>query len=172
MKKVLMTLALVLIASGAYAQKEDFAARRAEWTQKRAEQLVKNMKLTDEDEDWFKALYIEYQDSLNALRDALRPETQPEEVNGMKEMKQFSDVEAQQMLLNQFSMEEKQVAVKRAYYHQFRTRLTPKQLMLVFMGPAMNRGGNQNGQRGEGFRRGGFGGPGMGGLGFGGPGRF
>ncbi|MCQ2293172.1 MAG: hypothetical protein MJZ54_03970 [Bacteroidaceae bacterium] len=170
MKKVLMTLALVLIASGAFAQKEDFAARRAEWTQKRAEQLVKNMKLTDEDEGWFKALYIEYQDSLNALRDALRPETQPEEVNGMREMKQFSDEEAQQMLLNQFNMEEKQVAVKRAYYEKFSTRLTPKQMMLVFMGPAMNRGG-QNGQRGgEGFRRGGFG-PGFGGPGFG-PGRF
>lgn len=73
MKKLLMMLALVLLAGNAFAQKEDYAERRAEWTQKRAAQLVKNMKLTDEDEDWFKTLYIEYQDSLNALRDALRP---------------------------------------------------------------------------------------------------
>ena len=171
MKKLLMMLALVLLAGNAFAQKEDYAERRAEWTQKRAAQLVKNMKLTDEDEDWFKTLYIEYQDSLNALRDALRPQSQPEEVNGMKEMKQYSDVEAQQMILNQFSMEEQQVAVKRAYYEKFRTRLTPKQMMLVFMGPAMSRQGQRDRQEGDRMRRGGFPGGPMGGF-RGAPGRF
>ena len=160
---------MTLFVGASFAQKEDFAARQKEMVEKRAAQLVKNMKLTDEDETWFTQLYTEYQDTLFALRQALRPQSQPEEVNGMKEMKQFSDLEASQMIENQFKMEEQQVAVKRVYYAKFQERLTPKQMMLVFMGPAMNRQ-NKNNQNGDDFPRrgmGGFGGP-MGGPGFGG----
>lgn len=175
MKKALFTLLVALFATTALAQseqRENPAARRTEMIQKRAAQLVKAMRLTDEDESWFTELYTEYQDSLYALRQALRPQSQPEEVNGMKDMKKISDEEASQMILNQFTMEEQQVAVKRAYYEQFKNRLTPKQLMLVFMGPAMGGQRQQQGQQQDGMRRG-WGGPGFGGPGgWGGPGRF
>lgn len=166
MKKTIFTLLLAIFATAAFAQNEqrsqnseDMATRRAQMTKQRTTQLIKSMRLTDEDEAWFTQLYTEYQDTLNALRDALRPQSQPEEVSGMKDMKKFSDEEASQMIANQFSMEEQQVAVKRAYYAKFSARLTPKQLMLIFMGPAMNRGQRQQGQQGDQMRRG-FGGPG------------
>lgn len=177
MKKTLLTLLLAAFATAAFAQseqREDPAARRAEMTQKRAAALIKTMRLTDEDEAWFTQLYTEYQDTLNALRAALRPKRQPEEVNAMKDMKKLSDEEVSQMILNQFTMEEQQVAVKRAYYEKFSTRLTPKQMMLLFMSPAMGGQRQQQGQQQDGMRRGwggpggGFGGPG----GWGGPGRF
>lgn len=168
MKKTIFALMLAFVATAVFAQKEDMADRRAEMIQKRATGLVKSMKLTDEDEAWFTSLYTEYQDSLMNLRQALRPEGQPEEVNGMKEMKKYSDEQIQEMIANQFTMEEKQVAVKRAYYEKFAERLTPRQLMMVFMGPGIN-GARQRGaqQPGGDHMRGGFpGGPG----GFGGPG--
>lgn len=173
MKKTLFTLLLVAFATASFAQntREDMAARRAEMTQKRAAQLVKAMRLTDEDESWFTELYTEYQDTLNALRQALRPQSQPEEVNGMKDMKKISDDEALQMIQNQFTMEEKQVAVKRAYCEKFATRLTSKQLMLVFMGPAINGNRQREGQQQGGRMPGMPMGPGFGG-GWGGPGRF
>ena len=149
MKKLFMLAILTMFVGVGFAQKDknvNFAERQKEMTAKRAAQLIKNMKLTDEDEDWFTQLYTEYQDSLFALRMSLRPHSQPEEVNGMKEMKQFTDEEATKMLENQFQMEEKQVSVKRAYYAKFKERLTPKQMMLVFMGPPMNLRGKDNNQ--------------------------
>lgn len=168
MKKIIFAFMLAFVATAVFAQNEDRAARRAEMVQKRAAQLVKSMKITDEDEAWFTGLYTEYQDSLMSLRNALRPEGQPEEVNGMKEMKKFTDEQIQQMIANQFAMEEQQVAVKRAYYQKFAERLTPKQLMMVFMGPGINGARQRGAQQQGGDRfRGGF--PG-GGPGFGGPG--
>lgn len=168
MRNTILALMLAFVATAVCAQNEDKAARRAEMIQKRAAALVKAMKITDEDEAWFTGVYTEYQDSLMSLRDALRPEGQPEEVNGMKEMKKYSDEQIQQMISNQFAMEEKQVAVKRAYYQKFAERLTPRQLMLVFMGPGINGARQRGAQQPGGDRmRGGFpGGPG----GFGGPG--
>lgn len=177
MKKTLFTLLLAAFATVVFAQNEqrtqgeDMATRRAQMIKQRTTQLIKSMRLTDEDEAWFTQLYTEYQDSLFSLRDALRPQSQPEEVNGMKDMKKFTDEQAQQMILNQFNMEEKQVTLKRAYYEKFSTRLTAKQLMLLFMGPSMNdRRQQQNGQNRGGYPgQRGWGGPGGG---WGGPGRF
>lgn len=176
MKKIVFAVVLALVATAAAGQNngENPAARRAEMTQKRAAQLVKIMHLTDEDETWFTQLYTEYQDSLRALRAALRPEGQPEEVNGMKEIKKLTDEEAQKMVANQFTMEEKQVAVKRAYYERFSQRLTPKQLVVVFMSPAMGNRQRDGQQPQQGGRYPGMPGMPMGGGfgGFGGPGRF
>ena len=70
---------------------------------------------------------------------------------------------------NQLKSDELQVSIKRTYLEKFKTRLTPKQLLLIFKRPAAPGGQNRPGggrPGGQGFPGGGF--PGGGGSGFGG----
>lgn len=176
MKKTLLILLLALsgVVSPAHAQRRhgpadggERSAQRREMVKRQAAALSQRMELDDTTAEWFEPLYIEYSDSLAAIRATTFPERD-------KKIDKLSDLDAEQMILDKFSGEERTVAVKRAFYARFKERLTPQQLVRIFTQQPGQRGGQQHsGQRG-GFGGpdgpGGFGGPGFGPGGFGGPG--
>lgn len=147
------------------------ADQRQEMVQRQADQLVERMSLDDITAAWFVPLFKEYSEALMAVRKESMP-TKDKSIDGL------SDEDAEQVILDFIAGEEKQAALKRDYYARFKERLTPQQLIKVFLVQPGQRGGN--GQRGGGQRggqgQGGFGGPGYpppGGFGpgggFGGP---
>lgn len=175
MKKSLLILLLALcgVHFTAHAQRHhgtmgdgDRSAQRREMVKRQAAALSQRMDLDNATAAWFEPLYIEYSDSLAAIRATTFPERD-------KKIAELSDLDAEQMILDKFSGEEQTVAVKRAFYARFKERLTPQQLIRIF---AQQPGQRQGGQR-QGGQRGGFDGPeghgGFGGPGFGpGPGGF
>lgn len=175
MKKSLFILLLAFcsVTLGANAQRHhgsmgdgDRSMQRREMVKRQAAALSQRMELDNITAAWFEPLYIEYSDSLAAIRATTFPERD-------KKIDALSDLEAEQLILDKFSGEEQVVAVKRAFYARFKERLTPQQLVRIFaQQPGQRPGGQQNGGP-----RGGFGGPegpgGFGGPGFGpGPGGF
>lgn len=175
MKKTLLILlvAFCSAAISASAQRRhgtmgdgDRSAQRREMVKRQAATLSQRMELDNATASWFEPLYIEYSDSLAAIRATTFPDRD-------KKIDELSDTDAEQLILDKFSGEEKTVAVKRAFYARFKERLTPQQLIRIF---AQQPGSGQRGQQ-QGGPRGGFGGPeghgGFGGPGFGpGPGGF
>lgn len=145
----------------------DRSAQRREMVKRQAATLSERMELDATTAAWFEPLYIEYSDSLFAIRATTFPERD-------KKIDQLSDLDAEQLILDKFSGEEKTVAVKRAFYARFKERLTPQQLVRIFTQQPGQRGGQQHGGQRGGFGGpdgpGGFGGPGFGPGGFGGPG--
>lgn len=146
----------------------DRTMQRREMVKRQAASLSQRLELDNTTAAWFEPLYIEYSDSLAAIRTTAFPERD-------KKIDSLSDLDAEQMILEKFRAEEQTVAVKRAFYLRFKERLTPQQLIRIFaQQPGQRPGGQQGGQRG-GFGGPGFGGPGgpggpEGGPGFGGPG--
>lgn len=142
------------------------SVQRREMVKRQASVLSQRMELDNVTAAWFEPLFIEYHDSLSAIRSTTFPERD-------KKIDALSDLEAEQMILDKFKADEQTLAVRRAFYERFKERLTPQQLIRIFAqqsGPGQ-RGGQQGGPRG-GFGGpegpGGFGGPGPGG--YGGPG--
>ncbi len=124
---------------------------------KMAKQLAKQMDLDDSTADWFIPLYVEYSDTLRAVRTSpLRS----------REVDEVSDAEALEAVEAMFAASEREVALKRAYYARFKEKLTGQQVLRVFMPASPKR--QSDGNR----RPGGFGGPGGFPGGFGGPGGF
>lgn len=133
----------------------DRSAQRREMVKRQAATLSERMELDATTAAWFEPLYIEYSDSLFAIRATTFPERD-------KKIDQLSDLDAEQLILDKFSGEEKTVAVKRAFYARFKERLTPQQLIRIFaQQPGSGQRGQQQGGPGFGPGPGGFGGPGF-----------
>lgn len=179
MKKTLFLIMLLLCTSltvSAEKKKgersnEDREAQRKEMVLRQANSLAERMNLDGTTAEWFVPLYQEYSQALQDVRKDAMPDKD-------KKIDELSDLDAEQMILDNFKAEEQQVAVKRAYYNRFKERLTAQQLVKVFtMVPGEGRGnrkGNANGDRGgfPGGPGGGFPGGGFPGGGFPGGGPF
>lgn len=155
MKKVIFSMALLLLAASgqaAMAQRNDRGARAAQRVERQAESLAKSMDLDDEQKATFVSLYKEYQDTLRAVRRDALP-------NNDKDDKKLSEEEAEQRILSSFEREAKVNALKQEYYKKFRAHFKASQLLRVFMreSPAPQRRMSNGGQ--------GFGGPMQGGPG-------
>ena len=169
MKKLIFVLcAFLALGVSANAQSDDKKKSKEkkdsrELLQRRAVRLAEQMKLNQETAVWFTPLYVEYSDTLRKAMRLSRPKAE-----GMKAAS-LTDEEVLQQIENQLKSDELQVSIKRTYLEKFKTRLTPKQLLLIFKRPAAPGGQNRPGggrPGGQGFPGGGF--PGGGGSGFGG----
>ncbi len=164
----------VCTAASAVAQNDNDRRRErrsdmdlAEIYNRQAARLVKQMKLKDEQKDMFTVLYLDYQ---NARHNAVNPTGGDQEGNEMRvDLDNISDDDALELIQKNFTRQEKQLEVDKAYLPKFLEILTPAQAARVFINRP-GRPGGQGGNRPEGGRgggRGGFGGPG-GGFGGGG----
>lgn len=155
---ILAVAAFAMVTTTTAQRRGDFEQIRKERMEKRAKEQAKELKLDKETSVWFTNLFIEYQEQLMAVRkeamkDMPKPskpekdgeEASPEDVKE-KEMKKFTDEQADKFILGSFDVAEKEVAVKRDYYNRFREKLSPKQLMRVF---SPRRGGMRGGQGGD-----------------------
>lgn len=155
MKKVISSMALLLLAASgqaAMAQRNDRGARAEQRVERQAESLAKSMDLDGEPKTTFVSLYKEYQDTLRAVRrDAFQPKRDKDE--------KLSEEEAEQRILASFEREAKVNALKQEYYKKFRAHFKASQLVRVFVHefPAPQRRMPSGGP--------GFGGPMQGGLG-------
>lgn len=148
---------------------------RKELSTRMATRQAKELKLDEKTQEWFIPLYVEYQDTLRAVRreGMQRPTNNGQKADKQKKQKaQLSDAEALQRIEKIFDAEEKTLVLKRAYYKLFKEKLTPQQLLSIFnqqTRPFMPQGGNRQmrggqmpGMPGQGMPHGGFGGPGYG----------
>lgn len=155
---------------------QDRASRRQEMQARMTEQLVKDLKLTDEQKTKFEPVYQNYLRELGSLR---TPRNQAE-FDQQRSKKELSDEEATSRLNDIFARQAEQIQqqqlrldIQRKYCAEFSAFLTPQQLLRVFQPQQQNRQ-RQGGPQGRGGfdggpRGGGFGGPG-GPSGFGSPG--
>lgn len=129
MKKVIFSMALLLLAASgqaAMAQRNDRGARAEQRVERQAESLAKSMDLDDEQKATFVSLYKEYQDTLRAVRrDAFQPKRDKDE--------KLSEEEAEQRILASFEREAKVNALKQEYYKKFRAHFKASQLVRVFV---------------------------------------
>ena len=175
-KSILLVLALAFAVTASAQNGNESRRERmnnislAEINNRMASRLAKQMKLDDETEQKFTALYLDYQ---NARHNAVNPRGGDQE--GAEQSTNFdrlSDEEATELIQKNFDRQEKQLAVDREYLPKFLEIITPAQAAQVFIVRGNNRqggqrNGNGGGNRGNGPRGGGFGGGGFGG-GFGG----
>lgn len=157
-KQWLCLLFVALVGAGQTVQAQDSDKRderRQEMVEKRAKQLARQFKLDDAATEWFVPLYVEYSDTLRAVRARL-PRS--------RELDKLSDADAATAAESLFTAEERAAALKRSYYVRFKEKLTPQQALRLFVPQAPARRSNAN--------RGAFGGPqgGPGGFPGGGPG--
>lgn len=143
----------------AFAQRPANGTRPAnvdskEVMQRRAERVAKKMDLEDGKKEWFVALYAEYQDTLRATRQAYRPQGSRAGNKQKSERKQQNlSTEAAQKELDQiFQLEERLLALKRAYLARFSEQLTPQQMLHIFRanqvpGGVQSRNGRPAGMR-------------------------
>ncbi len=129
MKKVIFSMALLLLAASgqaAMAQRNDRGARAEQRVERQAESLAKSMDLDGEQKATFVSLYKEYQDTLRAVRrDAFQPKRDKDE--------KLSEEEAEQRILASFEREAKVNALKQEYYKKFRAHFKASQLVRVFV---------------------------------------
>jgi len=129
MKKVISSMALMLLAASgqaAMAQRNDRGARAEQRVERQAESLAKSMDLDGEQKTTFVSLYKEYQDTLRAVRrDAFQPKRDKDE--------KLSEEEAEQRILASFEREAKVNALKQEYYKKFRAHFKASQLVRVFV---------------------------------------
>lgn len=129
MKKVIFSMALMLLAASgqaAMAQRNDRGARAEQRVERQAESLAKSMDLDGEQKTTFVSLYKEYQDTLRAVRrDAFQPKRDKDE--------KLSEEEAEQRILASFEREAKVNALKQEYYKKFRAHFKASQLVRVFV---------------------------------------
>jgi len=129
MKKVIFSMALLLLAASgqaAMAQRNDRGARAEQRVERQAESLAKSMDLDGEQKTTFVSLYKEYQDTLRAVRrNAFQPKRDKDE--------KLSEEEAEQRILASFEREAKVNALKQEYYKKFRAHFKASQLVRVFV---------------------------------------
>ena len=151
-KQWLCLLFVALVGAGQTVQAQDSDERderRQEMVEKRAKQLARQFKLDDAATEWFVPLYVEYSDTLRAVRARL-PRS--------RELDKLSDADAATAAESLFTAEERAAALHRSYYARVKEKHTPPQTLRRFVPQAPARRSNAN--------RGAFGGP------QGGPGRF
>ncbi len=127
-KKLTSFLFIALLGAGMCAQAQNLRINRGEMNQRRAEALIKEMKLDEATKTWFMPLFKEYSDTLRNLNRKYR---QPKLG---KENAEISEMEAARTIENSFKKAEAEVALKRAYYARFKEKLTDVQLLKVFTG--------------------------------------
>lgn len=172
MNKSILLVLVLAFAVTASAQNGNESRRErmnnislAEINNRMASRLAKQMKLDDETEQKFTALYLDYQ---NARHNAVNPRGGDQE--GAEQRTNFdrlSDKEATELIQKNFDRQAKQLAVDREYLPKFLEIITPAQAAQVFIVRGNTRQGGQRnggGNRGGGPRGGGFGG-GFGGFG-------
>jgi len=133
------------------------------------EQLVKDLKLTDEQKAKFTPIYTNYQKELAELR-----LNQNREQAQQQNKKDLTEAEATAQLQEVFTRQEEQIQqsqlrldIQKKYCAELSSVLTPQQLLRVFQPQqGRNRQGGQGNRGNFNGPRGGFGGGG----GFGGPG--
>ena len=127
--KKLWTLLLVLsLGTCMYAQnKKDShrSERRKDMSEKMAQRMAQELELNDEMTAWFVPLYQEYQDSLRVVRrlGSLEIDNQAG----------LTDQQAEQLVEIFFVADETRTSISRLYHAKFKERLSPKQLLKIFM---------------------------------------
>lgn len=154
-----LAFACSLPASAQRGQRNTDPAAQKERVAQRAAREAQRLKLSDETTAKFVPLYTAYLDSLDSLRRDARPEGK---------MKEMTDEQALQRVEQRFTMQEREVAIKRAFLEQLRPMLTAKQIFQVF-NPVQMRPRPQRGQQMGGFPGGQHRMGGQGGAGFGAP---
>ncbi len=138
---LLLSLTVTTISAAPRDTKDDNNAP-GQREEKMAARLAEEMKLDAETTAWFKPLYLEMQDTLRALR---RPEA-PADKSAQKSdaKKQLTEKEAAALIEKNFAKTEQEVAIKRYYYAVFMEKMTPTQLVRIFVQQPGGR--NQNRQ--------------------------
>lgn len=185
MKKIFLTLIVCALcgAMSAQNQDEERAARMKERQQKQTETLIKDLKLTDEQETTFREIYTRYQAELATT---VQVPTQDEQTKSQSKKKELTEAEATTQLNAYFEKQAAQVAsqqqrleIQKKYLPEFSALLTPQQVLKIYQPTRQNQDRNRNNRGGyPGDDRGGFGGGDFqappsdfgGGGGFGGPG--
>jgi len=158
MNRIVIALLFFCLGAGVATAQDSREQERRERLEKRAKNLAKDLKLEDGTSVWFQNLYVEYQTQLSDVRRAAarkmpRPEkndeTGDEDGTSMreKEMKKLTGEQAEQALLASFERQEKELALKKDYYKRFSEKLTPKQLVRIFI-PRPHGGQTRQGGRG------------------------
>lgn len=170
-KSILLVLALAFAVTASAQNGNESRRERmnnislAEINNRMASRLAKQMKLDDETEQKFTALYLDYQ---NARHNAVNPRGGDQEgAEQRTDFDRLSDEEATELIQKNFDRQAKQLAVDREYLPKFLEIITPAQAAQVFIVRGNARQGGQRnggGNRGGGPRGGGFGG-GFGGFG-------
>lgn len=145
---------------------------RKEMSTRMATRKATELKLDDNTQAWFIPLYAEYQDTLRSVKHLGMPAKQGKDEKAdskTKDSNKLTDAEALQRIETIFDNEEKEIALKRAYFARFKEKLTPQQLLSIFgqqARPAMPQGFRRQGSNrqmpgmpGNGMNMGGFGGP-------------
>lgn len=171
MKLTKLTLALALLAAvfttGAAAPRDRKDGDGKKLLEKQATRLAEDMKLDEATTAWFKPIYVAMQDSLRSVRrnfQTARKDGDTEKAATVSTGK-LTELQAAVLIEDRFAATEKEVAIKRAFYKQFRERLTSVQLVRLFAAQPP-QGDRRNGNNGPSNRQrpgGGF--PGMGGPG-------
>lgn len=157
MKKTLFLMLIFAFAVSVSAQNEGRRERQnnmslAEMYNRQASRLAKQLKLEDEAEQKFMALYLDYQ---NARHNVANPSGGDQEgVEQRTDFRNLSDEAATELIQNNFDRQEKQLAVDREYLPKFLEILTPVQAAQVYL---QRGGGNRPGGQQQGGPRGGVG---------------
>ena len=178
MKKTVFLMLALAFTLAASAQQDGRGRRErmsnmdlAELNNRQATRLAKQMKLSDEVEQKFIVLYLDYQ---NARHNAANPTGGDQEGAEQRvDINKLSDEQASDLIQKNFDRQERQLAVDRQYLPRFLEILSPSQAAHIFLqrggqmrGGQMRGGNGQRGPRGGGGPRGGFGGGDFGGGGF------
>lgn len=162
MKKILglCLLAMMTTVLSANAQRSRERGDEKERTERRAAFLAKQMKLDETTTNWFTPLYVEMQDTLQAVRRSVFAKSgEKEERNARRSMEKMTDEEAVARVEKSLLAAEQENKIKREYYRKFSEKLSGKQLFVIFVTPQrsnMNRMPQRNGNGGGGFPGGGF----------------
>lgn len=143
-RKFLSFLLAAFLCVGLTAQAQENNRDRTPGAKPSMEQMAANMarrlKLDSGTTEWFIPVYAAYQDTLASLRRTARP---------VKKNAGMSEAEALQAIENAFKAAENEVALKRTFLPLLKERLTPQQLVAIFVQPMRERGDRmpQQGQR-------------------------
>ena len=177
MKKTVFLMLALAFSIAASAQQDGRGRRErmgnmslTELNNRQAPRLAKQMKLSDELEQKFIVLYLDYQ---NARHNAANPTGGDSEGAEFRvDFDKLTDEQASDLIQKGFDRQESQLAVDREYLPRFLEILTPSQAARVFLQRGQMRGGMQRGSEGPRGTRGGGGPRGGLGGGFGGGGDF
>ncbi len=110
MRKIILAVALSLIVFTSFAQR-DRGAMHDRLEAQRISFLTERLELTPDEAQKFWPIYNEYKAEQKALKKARRPK---------KKVDEMSEEEIEAFILQSFEREEKEIALKRKYFQEFK----------------------------------------------------
>lgn len=119
MRKIILAAALSLIVFAAFAQQADRATKHERLEAQRISFLTERLELTPDEAETFWPIYKQYKTEQRELKKNRRPKRKVEEM---------SDQEIEAFILQSFEREEKEIALKRKYFQEFKKVLPIKKI--------------------------------------------